>query len=238
MTLGFFTHKPVADLYERMRVDVPKAALPTDRQDRKDIPLYWGLVNYFRDALIGVAKLSMIGNEQHNPGEPLHWAREKGGDELDAQMRHIFELHGIDIDLVPHSVKNAWRALAVCQIDLEENPWTTSVADIVKLMRQSKADGAILDETTPISEIKYDDEALGAYDHNEVWSDESDPIFVVLEGVYSGGPVCNVRGYGPFPTSDAAKAYARVRLRSGNKNHCTILEVHPSHIPHMRNLQC
>jgi len=120
----------------RKGIGIPKAPLPTGRQDRKDIPLYWGLVNYFRDALIGVAKLSMIGNEQHNPGEPLHWAREKGGDELDAQMRHIFELHGIDIDLVPHSVKNAWRALAVCQLDLEENPWTTSVADTIKLMRE------------------------------------------------------------------------------------------------------
>ena len=120
----------------RKGIGVPKTPLPTGRQDRKDIPLYWGLVNYFRDALIGVAKLSMIGNEQHNPGEPLHWAREKGGDELDAQMRHIFELHGIDIDLVPHSVKNAWRALAVCQLDLEANPWTTSVADTLKLMRE------------------------------------------------------------------------------------------------------
>ena len=118
------------------RKGIGRLSLPTERQARKDIPLYWGLVNYFRDALIGVAKLSQIGNEQHNPGEPLHWAREKGGDELDAQMRHIFELHGIDIDLVPHSVKNAWRALAVCQLDLEANPWTTSVADTLKLMRE------------------------------------------------------------------------------------------------------
>jgi hypothetical protein len=57
--------------------------LPTDPQERKGIPLATGLIDYFPDALIAVAQLSKIGNDQHNPGKPLHWDRTKSQDESD-----------------------------------------------------------------------------------------------------------------------------------------------------------
>ena len=59
-------------------------SLPTDKVARKGVPIYSGVLRYFPDAIAAVAELSRIGNDQHNPGEPLHWAREKSTDEHDA----------------------------------------------------------------------------------------------------------------------------------------------------------
>lgn len=93
--------------------------LPTDSDDRKIIPIYSGFFAYFHDAIAWQAKLSQIGNDKHNPGEPLHWARGKSADEADALMRHLMEVGTIDTDGIPHSVKVAWRGNALCQKDLE-----------------------------------------------------------------------------------------------------------------------
>jgi hypothetical protein len=58
--------------------------LPTDAAARKAIPVYSGFIKYFPRGMIAVAQLSKIGNEQHNPGQPLYWDRSKSGDEMDA----------------------------------------------------------------------------------------------------------------------------------------------------------
>ena len=93
--------------------------LPTDAKARKAVPLYSGLLRYFPDALAEVAELSRIGNEQHNPGTPLHWDRTKSTDELDALMRHLLNAGTYDTDKVAHSTKVAWRALANRQKEIE-----------------------------------------------------------------------------------------------------------------------
>jgi hypothetical protein len=95
------------------------STLPTDAAARKAIPLASGCLDYFPDALIAIAELSRKGNDQHNPGQPLHWARSKSGDEGDAAMRHFMERGKIDTDGVRHSTKHAWRALALLQKELE-----------------------------------------------------------------------------------------------------------------------
>jgi Domain of unknown function (DUF5664) len=95
--------------------------LPTEAKERKRIPLWSGLMQYFPDALIAVAKLSYVGNEQHNSGQPLHWAREKSADQEDTLMRHLMERGTIDTDGMPHSAKVAWRALAMLQLELEKD---------------------------------------------------------------------------------------------------------------------
>lgn len=94
--------------------------LPTDPKKRKDVPIATGFVDYFPDAMVAVAELSRIGNEQHNPGKPLHWDRSKSGDESDALMRHFLERGTFDTDGVRHSVKVAWRAMALLQKELEQ----------------------------------------------------------------------------------------------------------------------
>ena len=93
--------------------------LPTDAKERKDVPIYSGVLRYFPRALATVAELSRIGNEQHNPGKPLHWDRSKSGDELDALSRHLLEAGTVDSDGVRHSTKVAWRALANLEKELE-----------------------------------------------------------------------------------------------------------------------
>lgn len=89
--------------------------LETDSASRKGYPIYSGVIRYFPDALAEVARLSRIGNEEHNPGEPMHWARGKSGDELDALSRHLVDAGSLDADGVYHDVKVAWRALANLQ---------------------------------------------------------------------------------------------------------------------------
>lgn len=94
-------------------------ALPTDAGERKDIPVASGFVDYFPDAMVAVATLSRIGNDQHNPGKALFWDRTKSGDEGDALMRHFIERGTIDSDGIRHSAKVAWRAMALLQKEIE-----------------------------------------------------------------------------------------------------------------------
>lgn len=96
-------------------------SLPTDAKERKNVPIHSGVLRYFPDALAEVAILSRIGNDQHNPGKPLHWDRSKSGDELDALTRHLMEAGTLDTDGVRHSAKVAWRALANLQKEIERD---------------------------------------------------------------------------------------------------------------------
>ena len=96
--------------------------LPTDSAARKRIPIVTGLLDYFPDALAAIAEVSFIGNEKHNPGEPLHWSREKSNDHADCIGRHLLERGTIDpVTKVRHSAQGAWRYLALLQIEIEED---------------------------------------------------------------------------------------------------------------------
>ena len=94
--------------------------LPTTAAERKAMPIARGVLDYFPDALAAVAEVSRVGNEQHNPGQPLHWAKEKSTDEADCLMRHLIDRGKFDTDGLRHSAKVAWRALALLQRELEE----------------------------------------------------------------------------------------------------------------------
>ena len=93
--------------------------MTNEAQARKNITVATGFFDYFPDAIVAVAHLSKVANEQHSKGEPLHWAREKSADEADALMRHFIERGGIDGDGMRHSAKVAWRALALLQKEIE-----------------------------------------------------------------------------------------------------------------------
>lgn len=95
--------------------------LPTDAKARKSVPIYSGVLRYFPDALAAVAECSWRGNEQHNPGQPLHWDRAKSTDEHDALVRHLMEAGTVDTDGIRHSAKVAWRALAALQKEIERS---------------------------------------------------------------------------------------------------------------------
>jgi hypothetical protein len=93
--------------------------LATDAAARKRQPVASGVLDYFPDALVAVAEVSYLGNEQHNPGQPLHWAREKSTDEADALIRHFLQRGQRDEKGVRHSAQLAWRALALLQKEIE-----------------------------------------------------------------------------------------------------------------------
>ena len=97
-----------------------KSVLPHDAAERKLIPLCSGVFDYFPDALAEVARVSYGGNQQHNPGQPLHWSRGKSVDFADTIARHLLERGTRDVDGMRHSAKLAWRALALLQIEIEE----------------------------------------------------------------------------------------------------------------------
>jgi len=79
-----------------------------------------GLLDYFPDALAAVAHVSHVSNEQHNPGEEMHWAREKSTDHADCIIRHLADRGTLDDDGMKHSAKVAWRALALLQTECEK----------------------------------------------------------------------------------------------------------------------
>lgn len=93
--------------------------LPESAAERKKFPVASGVLDYFPDAIVAISRLSDIGNEQHNPGQPLHWDRSKSGDEADTMIRHFLQRGSNDTDGVRHSVKMAWRALALLQKEIE-----------------------------------------------------------------------------------------------------------------------
>lgn len=96
------------------------ATLPTDSKERKDTPIYSGVLAYFPRAMAEIAKVSKIGNDKHNPGQPLHWSKGKSNDHADCAARHLIEHGTIDADDgCRHSAKLAWRALALLETELE-----------------------------------------------------------------------------------------------------------------------
>lgn len=101
--------------------------LPTDSEERKGFPLFRGCLRYFAAALAGVARISKLGNDKHNPGQPLHHARGKSMDHGDCVIRHLMDVEDLlaardrGQDVSEQQILNeidqfAWRALALSQL--------------------------------------------------------------------------------------------------------------------------
>ena len=90
-------------------------------EERKDTPIFSGVLAYFPDALKEVAKCSFMGQQQHNPDKPLAWDRSKSGNEYDSLTRHLLDStkEDFDTDGTLHKAKIVWRALAGLQKHLE-----------------------------------------------------------------------------------------------------------------------
>jgi hypothetical protein len=103
--------------------------LPTDSEARKNVPLYSGCYAYFAAALAGVARWSKVGNDKHNPGQPMHHARGKSNDHADCIVRHLMDIADIEArvkrdcqgspeqgqEIIDEADALAWRALALSQ---------------------------------------------------------------------------------------------------------------------------
>lgn len=103
--------------------------LPTDPKARKAVPIASGVLDYFPEALAAVAACSKAGNDQHNPGQPLHWDKTKSTDHADCVVRHLIDRGTLDTDGIRHSAKVAWRALALLQVEIEAERAAVTIKD-------------------------------------------------------------------------------------------------------------
>lgn len=103
--------------------------LPLDSTERKEIPIFSGVLNYFPLALAAVARVSKRGNDKHNPGQPLHWSRDKSTDHEDCIARHLIDVNTFDATTgeFEDAQALAWRALAKLQL-LEEQRLNKNLA--------------------------------------------------------------------------------------------------------------
>lgn len=91
--------------------------------ERKQAAMFRGLLAYFPDALAMVARHSVRSNEKHNPGQSVHWSREKSTDHDDCIIRHSAAIAADPLaqdDGQYEVVCRAWRALAALQVWIEE----------------------------------------------------------------------------------------------------------------------
>jgi len=89
--------------------------LPTDATERKNTPVYTGFMCFFPLGIAEVAKHSHDSTQQHHPGEPCHWDKNKSTDEKDSQARHLLDQTFPDQtldELILHARAGAWRAMA------------------------------------------------------------------------------------------------------------------------------
>jgi hypothetical protein len=110
--------RPPADSprWPGVRADANDVVLPTDSEERKQIPLFSGVLNYFPLALAAVARVSKRGNDKHNPGQAIHWARGKSMDHADCIARHLLDIETINAQgEYEDAMALAWRALAKLQ---------------------------------------------------------------------------------------------------------------------------
>lgn len=97
-----------------------KQKCPPGDAERKALPVATGALDYFPRALLEVARVSKVGNDQHNPGQPLHWDRAKSTDHANTAIRHFLDRGHIDKDGMRHTAKLAWRVLAMLETELEQ----------------------------------------------------------------------------------------------------------------------
>lgn len=96
--------------------------LPIDKKARKALPMWTYMTKYFPLSFIEEVRVAWTGNQQHNLGQEMHWAREKSTDQLDCAFRHMMD-HALgtpkDIDGCYHLAKAIWRLKAELQLVIE-----------------------------------------------------------------------------------------------------------------------
>jgi hypothetical protein len=81
---------PMPTVPQRNKMKIP-LSLGRDHAARKALPIM-RVLGYFTAAIAGLTRHAVRGNAQHNPGEPLHWARGKSMDHAECVGRHSFDM--------------------------------------------------------------------------------------------------------------------------------------------------
>lgn len=158
-----------------------KTTLPTDSAERKEYPLLSGCLKYFPAAIAGVAHISKLGNDKHNPGQALHHARNKSTDHGDCITRHLLDTedllaaHGRGENVTPEEIlveasQLAWRALAYSQMLHEK--FGSPLAPSAKIEVQYASDSQFKEAAVKVmEEHKHTFEKLAKHDTSEIPSD-------------------------------------------------------------------
>ncbi len=123
-------------------------------EKRKETPVFTGVLKYFPDAIMEIARVSLQGNKQHHPDKPLHWDRNKSNDDYDALARHLIDAGTIDDDGIRHTAKVAWRALACLEKELEA--MESSKTKLIEAVEQYNRNRDIKDQITSIEQLPID----------------------------------------------------------------------------------
>lgn len=107
--------KDVYVMYEIGDPKKPKPLFPEDDNEREQYPAGTFLTTYFPHAQAAKAHHSWKSNEKHNPGEPMHWAKDKSIGGPDRIVRHLMEgvwawMRGDREGAKYHFTALAWRA--------------------------------------------------------------------------------------------------------------------------------
>jgi hypothetical protein len=126
--------------------------IPQGDRERKDAPIYRGVLGYFPAALFEVAAHSLESDRKHNANNPTapNWARGKSADHEDCILRHLIDAGARrSADLAAamtggeppsgssaldarryHLRSLAWRALALLQEDCEATGAAPGVSSV------------------------------------------------------------------------------------------------------------
>ena len=98
-------------------------SLPTDRDARNALPIWDGCIAYFPDVWAEVAKVSVLGNKQHDLGDKLFWNTHVSVDHKNKAFRHMLDDTNGDVmddDGTFHLAKSLWRIAAALQLRIWE----------------------------------------------------------------------------------------------------------------------
>lgn len=104
-----------------------KTTLPSDSAARKRYPLLRGALNYAPAAIAGMARISINGNDKHNPGEELHHARGKSMDHGDCIPRHLMDSQDIIASILRHEEPPGQAALDQLREEVDQLVWRAAM---------------------------------------------------------------------------------------------------------------
>ena len=107
-------------------VDKPKTEqasqpiLSTDSTERKNTPIWSTVFKNWPLALAALARHCKRGNDKHNPGQQIHWAREKSSDHEDCAARHLVDVHHYNAEIGEYEEACALVFRGMCILQLLE----------------------------------------------------------------------------------------------------------------------
>jgi hypothetical protein len=206
--------------------------LPKDNALRKALPLFTFLTEYFPDAILELVKVSVAGNMQHNPGEPMHWARGKSMDQLNTAQRHMWDyattgpyndepplppeiLAAIGGEPPMHLANAAWRLLAQIQLDCESRAaaYAASAQDSVELFPEAY-------QLTP-DPLQPEERVVGMHPALAApFGPGARAVQAVMEKAVSDGLVTRVDGGMPAALVNHSLVPGRLTLACGCHGYC------------------